>query len=93
MPVLKGPVSPEVFINEFIESVKTERTVETMKEKAAAAVACHSAKRSGDHMNMRDIESLVEFVNSGRHELKWPHGRPFIFTLNKNDFERMFKRI
>jgi DNA mismatch repair protein MutL len=58
----------------------------------AKSAACHSAKRSGDYLGENDLKHLVREVFSGDHEMRCPHGRPFIYTMSKSDFERMFSR-
>jgi len=55
-------------------------------------IACHSAKRAGDHMNNEDLRELLRILSSGNHELRCPHGRPFIFKLSRGELEKYFSR-
>ncbi|HRS63486.1 MAG TPA: DNA mismatch repair endonuclease MutL [Spirochaetota bacterium] len=82
----------EILIKNMIDNLREENDNIKLKEEIAASLACHCAKRSGDSLNQEDIKALLSKVFSGDLELRCPHGRPFLFTLNKKDFERMFKR-
>jgi DNA mismatch repair protein MutL len=58
----------------------------------AEKIACHSAKRSGDEITDDDALMIARETIEGKHELRCPHGRPFIYRLGRNDIERMFRR-
>lgn len=57
-----------------------------------ALIACHSARRSGDELKVPEMAHLVKAVFESAPDLRCPHGRPFVYTLGKNELERMFKR-
>jgi len=81
------------FVNEFIENLRDEKGPwKTFGERVAAAAACHSSRRAGDRLHGLEMRSLVDSVLSGRYELRCPHGRPYVYTVTKNDLEKMFRR-
>lgn len=56
-------------------------------------LACKSAIRSNDktsNIEMLSLAKQIIFNDKIRH---CPHGRPIMFTLNKSDIEKQFKRI
>ncbi len=79
-------------MTDFLESVRGEYRVSDLREKMAATVACHAAKRAGDRLSLGDMEALVKSIFGAERRLVCPHGRPFVYRMEKGDIERMFKR-
>jgi DNA mismatch repair protein MutL len=79
-------------ITEFIHSVHDEKGAGAGVDRVAAAVACHAAKRAGDRLSQSDAERLAGLVLNGGIELRCPHGRPYVYRIDKGDIERTFKR-
>lgn len=92
VPVLAGRDETEKVIRYIIESINEDKSCGDLKIKIASSLACHSAKRAGDTLSDSDMRELAEEIFGGKLELRCPHGRPFLHTINKNDFERIFKR-
>jgi DNA mismatch repair protein MutL len=92
MPVIAGSAGPGEMLEEFINSVKEERPSESAEGLIAASVACHSAWRAGDMVPAAGLAALVESSLEAGREMRCPHGRPYCYTIHKNDLERMFKR-
>ncbi|MBP7736669.1 MAG: DNA mismatch repair endonuclease MutL [Spirochaetes bacterium] len=79
-------------MTDFLESVRGEYRASDIREKMAATVACHAAKRAGDRLSVSDMEALVKGIFGAGRRLVCPHGRPFVYRMEKGDIERMFKR-
>jgi len=92
VPVVTGRDETEDTVRSIIETINEDKSCSDLKKKVAASLACHSAKRAGDKLSDSDMKELVSEVLDGKVELRCPHGRPFLHTINKNDFERIFKR-
>ncbi len=93
VPVVHENFSVEELISEIVVSLKSDQEREkTYKERIAATVACHAARRAGDILDTREMEILIDKIFKDNIELRCPHGRPFMYTLGKSDLERMFKR-
>lgn len=93
VPVLARNIEPESIINEFLESMHREDSgTMNVRDKVAASVACHSAKRAGDLLTVHEQQAIIDYIKQGPRELRCPHGRPFVYTLSKNELERLFKR-
>jgi DNA mismatch repair protein MutL len=92
VPEVAGRADSVDLIMDFLESIRGEYETSNVAEKMAATVACHAAKRAGDRLAQGDMEKLVSEIFSTDRQLRCPHGRPFVFKMEKEDIERMFKR-
>ncbi len=93
VPAAAGNYKIEELIKNMIDNIRDEKDNNELKERIISSLACHSAKRAGDSLSSSDMKALAGAVFGGELELRCPHGRPFLFTINKNDIERMFKRL
>ena len=57
-----------------------------------ARTACKSAVKAGDSLATSEIEALINDLNNHK-VLLCPHGRPFVYEIQKRDIEKWFKRI
>ncbi|OHD63651.1 MAG: hypothetical protein A2176_05825 [Spirochaetes bacterium RBG_13_51_14] len=78
---------------DFLESFRTEGRQADVAHTMAATLACHAAKRAGDRLTTDDLERLVSDIFRRDRLLRCPHGRPFVYKLEKQDLEKMFKRL
>ncbi len=92
-PVIIGNDKIDELIKNMIDNIKDGIKSNDLIERFHSLVACHSAKRAGDKMSRSDMETLTRMVLDEDIELRCPHGRPFFFTINQNDLERIFKRL
>ncbi len=93
VPAAAGNYKIEELIKNMIDNIRDETDINELNERIISSIACHSAKRAGDTLSSSDMKVLAGAVFGGELELRCPHGRPFLFTINKNDIERMFKRL
>lgn len=93
VPAAAGNYKIEELMKNMIDNIRDETDINELNEKIISSIACHSAKRAGDTLSSSDMKVLAGAVFGGELELRCPHGRPFLFTINKNDIERMFKRL
>lgn len=93
LPGFLKKIDVKEFILEIIESLqKSQDHVKEKQKLIAEKIACFSAKRANESLNENDIQIIVNNCFSGKYELRCPHGRPFIYKIDKTDFEKMFKR-
>lgn len=92
VPVKSGKLDIRGFIRGFIEELQAEQDTTDMRRAIAASAACHLAKRAGDSLSSDDMQRIARGVFHGGHELRCPHGRPFVHRITRNDLERIFKR-
>jgi DNA mismatch repair protein MutL len=93
VPAAAGNYKIEELIKNMIDNIRDEKDNNDLNKRIISSLACHSAKRAGDSLSSSDMKTLAGAVFGGGIELRCPHGRPFLFTINKNDIERMFKRL
>jgi DNA mismatch repair protein MutL len=61
-------------------------------EKAAAALACHSAVRFGDVLDAAEQRRLLVDLESADESVTCPHGRPTRLVIEWRDLTRHFRR-
>jgi len=61
-------------------------------EKAAAALACHSAVRFGDTLDLAEQRRLLVDLEAAEDAVTCPHGRPTRLLVEWQDLKRHFRR-
>ncbi|MEP6752949.1 MAG: DNA mismatch repair endonuclease MutL [Candidatus Dormiibacterota bacterium] len=61
-------------------------------EKAAAALACHSAVRFGDTLDLAEQRRLLVDLEAAEEAVTCPHGRPTRLLVEWQDLRRHFRR-
>jgi DNA mismatch repair protein MutL len=61
-------------------------------EKAAAALACHSAVRFGDVLDLAEQRRLLADLETTEDSITCPHGRPTRLLMDWKDLTRHFRR-
>jgi len=67
-------------------------SIDVLKEKIAAFIACKAAVKAGDILEISEIRSLVKDLFAAKNYQTCPHGRPTILNISQNDLEKMFLR-
>lgn len=80
------------FLDDFTTGPEGGAGSDEFRRSAFAIIACHSAFRAGDALADADAMALLDEVFNGLHELRCPHGRPFVYTIDRAGFERLFRR-
>ncbi len=61
-------------------------------EKVAITLACKMSIKANDHIELSDMEVLLERLRACQNPFTCPHGRPTIITYSKYELEKLFKR-
>ena len=81
----------ESTLEEFADNLRSGRDLNEKRENLLHTMACKAAIKGGWTSDRKELEVLVEKVQSG--EVKYcPHGRPVAVKLTKYELEKMFKR-
>ena len=57
-----------------------------------ASLACHSARRAGDHLEPAEQRGLLEELDTIPWAPTCPHGRPVAIALDRGEIEQRFRR-
>ncbi len=94
VPVIVKNLDIEGFFEDIMEALRNDADhMLDVKKAIAEKAACRTAKRSGDTLSVEDAELIADRALSGDYAKRCPHGRPYVFRLEKNDLEKVFKRI
>ena len=78
-------------LEEIAETLRAGRSPEERREALLHTMACKAAIKGGWKSDARELQVLVEKVQSGAVRF-CPHGRPVAVKLTKYELEKMFKR-
>ncbi|MDQ3856327.1 MAG: DNA mismatch repair protein MutL, partial [Chloroflexota bacterium] len=78
-----------VAIEEGLEGLQS---AEARQRAMLATLACHSAVRAGQVLDMREMRSLIADLEQTRVPTACAHGRPTILELSRAELEREFGR-
>jgi DNA mismatch repair protein MutL len=93
VPAMARRVDGAKLIAEVLESAKHARggTTET-HHSIAASIACHSAVRAGQQLEMQEMEALAHALETEANPQHCPHGRPTTVKVTTGMLEREFGR-
>ena len=102
VPAILAGQNPTLLIRELVaelavrEPERAGAIADTRMLSAAdrvfASLACHSARRAGDHLEVREQESLLEELDTIPWAPTCPHGRPVAINLARGEIEHRFRR-
>ena len=59
---------------------------------ALITVACKSAVKAGDTLDMKEMMNLIKELSEAKHPFNCPHSRPIIVEMGRDELERRFHR-
>ena len=68
-------------------------SLEQIKEKIAASIACHAAIKVNTHLEYSKMIWLIDELLKTKYPTTCPHGRPIILRYKKMEILKAFKRI
>ncbi len=92
IPSVASSLNIDQFFQDFSGEGERKVSIDELKKIIAEKIACHSAFRAGDGISLHDARAIAYEILSGTHELRCPHGRPFVYRLGKSEMDRLFKR-
>jgi DNA mismatch repair protein MutL len=78
-------------VQETLAALSEERGDQAM-HKAAAALACHSAVRFGDVLDVAEQRRLLTDLETAEESITCPHGRPTRLVVEWQELTRHFRR-
>jgi len=87
----RNPEVPLVAVLSDVAGVK-EPSADELFHRTLATMACHSAVRSGDPMDRREVLELLKLMDGVDLAAYCPHGRPVVAMFDESEVGRWFKR-
>ncbi len=79
-------------LRQLEDGADTHWAVEGRAHRLAASLACHSAVRAGQKINLPTMQEIVSGLLSTEFQDYCPHGRPTRHRIPKEDIARWFER-
>jgi len=96
VPAVLGTRDPgpalEHILRDLVEREASDWIVASSRERLAATLACHSAVRAGQSLNVDTMSAIVRDLGRTVHPTLCPHGRPTIVRIPQDDVSRWFER-
>jgi DNA mismatch repair protein MutL len=80
-------------VADFIDGLNDETRGLDAAQRIWASLACHSVVRAGERLELPEMMTLVERLQTCDNPMHCPHGRPTIVRLEPDAVARLFKRL
>jgi DNA mismatch repair protein MutL len=96
VPAILGTRDPGPALERVLRDLKDREAadwaVAGTRDRLAATLACHSAVRAGQALNLEQMGSIVRDVFRTAHPTLCPHGRPTVVRVPREELSRWFGR-
>jgi DNA mismatch repair protein MutL len=96
VPAVLGPRDPGPALERVLRDLKEREAadwaVAGTRDRLAATLACHSAVRAGQPLNVEQMASIVRDLYRTAHPTLCPHGRPTVVRVPRGELSRWFGR-
>jgi len=82
----------QAVLEDLTEREGSEWAVAGVRDRLAATLACHSAVRAGQPLNLDTMSAILRGLGRTAHPTLCPHGRPTIVRLPREEVTRWFGR-
>jgi len=96
VPNILGKLEDTAVVHDIISDVLAQgrKKDETgIFEHVSKSTACRGAIKAGAVLTKEQMEDLVVQLYNSKNPFTCPHGRPTIVTFDRNDLDKLFKRI
>jgi len=86
---------PESLLRDMIDELvhqSVARRLLVQRDHVTITNACKMAVKSGDPLNLPEMEGLLQQLADTENPYVCPHGRPIVVTIPFNEIDRRFKR-
>jgi len=94
-PYLKNK-SIEDIIQQTVALIEHNRDIQKLRiqiqDDLQKQISCKAAVKGGDKLTIESMHSIINSLYKTENKLTCPHGRPTIWSINKNEIEKKFKR-
>ncbi|MBE0523558.1 MAG: DNA mismatch repair endonuclease MutL [Methanosarcinales archaeon] len=96
VPNILGKLEERTVVHDIISDVLAEGRIKDetgIFEHVSKSTACRGAIKAGATLSKEQMEDLVEQLYNSKNPFTCPHGRPTIVAFNRDDLDKLFKRI
>ena len=79
-------------LDKLPEAPHTEVQLPEAIDNALVTLACKSAVKAGDTLDMKEMMNLIKELSEAKHPFNCPHSRPIIVEMGRDELERRFHR-
>ncbi len=83
---------PEHALQRLLDEFAAEQIISSPQQAVAATIACHSAARAGDVLDVGEMRAIIEQLAKTPEPHRCPHGRPTIVQISTLRLEQEFRR-
>ena len=83
---------PEHALQRLLDEFAAEQIISSPQQAVAATIACHSATRAGDVLDVGEMQAIIDQLAKTPEPHRCPHGRPTIVQISKLRLEQEFRR-
>ena len=83
---------PEHVLQRLLYEFAAEQIVSSPQQAVAATIACHSAARAGNVLDVGEMQAIIQQLEKTPEPHPCPHGRPTIVEISKLRLEQEFRR-
>ncbi|ONI45936.1 hypothetical protein AN641_02875 [Candidatus Epulonipiscioides gigas] len=78
---------------EFLENFSSNKQIPLQDEEKIIGMACKAAIKGNNKIDATECKKLIEKLLLVNNPYSCPHGRPILISIEKEDIEKLFKRI
>lgn len=96
VPVVMGKLEDPVMVHDIISDILSEGKVKEetgIFERVTKSIACRSAIKAGADCSSSQMESLIKQLFKTQNPYTCPHGRPTMVSFNRQELDKLFKRV
>jgi len=95
VPAVFEHVDVPALISDLLDDLAGEGVVREggrLRERVLTQLACHAAIKAGQHLQVEEMQQLIDDLLAARLSFTCPHGRPTMILLTRDQLDRQFKR-
>lgn len=96
VPDVLGKLEDPSLVHDIIADILSEGKIKDetgLFERVTKSIACRSAIKAGAECSYSQMQNLVEQLFNTENPYTCPHGRPTMVSFNRQELDKLFKRI
>ena len=96
VPIVLGKLEDPGMVHDIISDILCEGKVKEetgIFERVTKSIACRSAIKAGADCSSSQMESLIKQLFKTQNPYTCPHGRPTMVSFNRQELDKLFKRV